>query len=196
MVTALEHWTVGSPKGSTSIASPAAWRGVDKSTPHVQQNMIEFIFWLLWGHTKHEGPLCAQYTALHQCSASASFCLVLFQCTVAMTKSGGSCRRWTLITAAGLSCESRQESLFSAWGRCSSAMEKNYSNTLPARKFLKLHRSSNCWVYFLFFFFLLFFSLGLNFHFCSQTITIILCNGICSCLLVSCCVSFAAVWCT
>lgn len=34
---------------------------------------------------------------------------------------------------------------------------------------------------------------GVEFQFCPQTFTIILCNGICSCVLVTCCVSFAAV---
>lgn len=183
---ALEHWAVHSPKGSSSIASPAAWCRVGKSTLYSKT-------WWSWyfdgcEDTQSTKSLFVPSILLYN-SAQLQLPSTLSSSNIQKLwknvedPAGG--RHLSLLLV--LSCESRQESLFSTWGRCSSAMEKNYRKTLPATNLLKLHRTSNC----PFFFFW-----GLNFQFCSQTITIILCNGICSCLLVSCCVSFAAVWCT
>lgn len=50
-VTVLQNYPVGSSKGSSFIASPAAWWGVDESILYVQGNMTELIFWLLWGQS-------------------------------------------------------------------------------------------------------------------------------------------------
>lgn len=51
MVSALQNRPVGISEGSSSIASPTAWWGVDESILYVQGNMMELIFWLLWGQS-------------------------------------------------------------------------------------------------------------------------------------------------